>query len=77
MSRHLDNLKRLLRKLQAHYGGDDVMVLQVKYELESVEAIESSYQDLANPDRKRPTSRPTIRHWGPASQNTTLPTSPQ
>lgn len=73
MSRHLDNLKRLLRKLQAHYGDDDVMVLQVKHALESVEALESGYQNLTIPYRERLPSRPTVRYLDAGSQNTTLP----
>ena len=44
MSRHLDNLERLLQKLQARYGVDDAIVLQVKQALESHEAIESRHQ---------------------------------
>lgn len=41
MSRNLDKLKRLHKKLLVRYGPDDAMVLQVKQALESREAIES------------------------------------
>ena len=44
MSRQLDNLRRLFRKLQAHYGDHDAIVLQVKHELDSREGVESGYQ---------------------------------
>lgn len=44
MSRHLDNLKRLFRKLQVRYGDHDEMVLKVKHELDTQEGIESGYQ---------------------------------
>ena len=44
MSRHLDNLKRLFRKLQVRYGDRDEMVLKVKHELHTQEGIESGYQ---------------------------------
>lgn len=44
MSRHLDNLKRLFRKLQVRYGDRDEMVLKVKHELDTQEGIESGYQ---------------------------------
>ncbi len=38
MSRHLDNLKRLWSKLQLRYGNDDALVLEVKREIETLEA---------------------------------------
>jgi hypothetical protein len=38
MSRHLDNLKRLWSKLQLRYGDDDALVLEVKREIEALEA---------------------------------------
>lgn len=40
MSRDLDNLKRLCKKMHLRYGPDDEMVLQVKKTLESRQAIE-------------------------------------
>ena len=38
MSRHLDTLKRLWKKLQARYGSDDPLVLEVQREIEVIEA---------------------------------------
>ncbi len=46
MSRNLDNLKRLFRKLQGRYGDHDEVVSQLKDELDSREAIESGFQQL-------------------------------
>lgn len=41
MPRHLDNLKRLLKKLQLRYGSDDAIAQQVKQAVESREVMES------------------------------------
>jgi hypothetical protein len=38
MSRHLDNLKRLWKKLQSRYGSDDPVVLEMQREIEVIEA---------------------------------------
>ena len=43
MSRQVDNLQRLLRKLQSRYGDHDSIVLQVKHELHSRESLESKH----------------------------------
>jgi len=43
MSRHLDNLKRLWSKLQLRYGNDDALVLEVKREIEALEARDKDY----------------------------------
>lgn len=44
MSRQLDNLKRIFRKLQARYGDDDALVSEVKHDVELREGLESGYQ---------------------------------
>ena len=44
MSRQLDNLKRVFRKLQARYGDDDVLVSEVRHDVELREGVESGYQ---------------------------------
>ncbi len=38
MSRHLNNLQRLWSKLQRRYGNDDAFVLEVKREIDALEA---------------------------------------
>ncbi len=43
MSRHLNNLKRLWKKLQSRYGNDDPLVLEVQREIEVIEARNSDY----------------------------------
>ena len=48
MSRQVDNLKRLLRKLQARYGDHDGIVMQVKHELDSREGLESEHPQWPN-----------------------------
>ncbi len=46
MSRQLENLKRMLEKLQNRYGVDDEIVSQFKQEVEVLESEESAYQQL-------------------------------
>jgi hypothetical protein len=52
MSRHLDNMKRLCAKLQARYGAEDELVLQVKRELELLAANETDYARWSTPYRE-------------------------
>lgn len=54
MSRQVDNLKRLLRKLQARYSDHDWIVLQVKHELDSREGLESEYPHWSNSSEDEP-----------------------
>ena len=63
MSRHLDNLKRLFKKLQLRYGADDAIVLQVKQALESHEAIESRHQWWFAPHCERRSGTATERQF--------------
>ena len=77
MSRHLDNLKRLFQKLQVRYGADSEMVLEVKKELDSVEAIESGYQDLTIRYRESLPGQASAPHWDAVARHTTQPISPQ
>lgn len=49
MSRHTDNLKRLIQKLQARYGDDDAVVLPVKQELDFWESMEARYLRRSSP----------------------------
>lgn len=44
MKRHLQNLQRLYQKLQARYGVDDVLVMQLKREIETIESNESRHR---------------------------------
>ena len=69
MSRNLDNLKRLFQKLQARYGTNDPVVLQVKQELESRQAMESPHPVGFSPCRERRSSKGTDRHRNAASTN--------
>jgi hypothetical protein len=43
MSRHLNNLKRLWSKLQLRYGSDDALVLEVKREIDAIEARDRNW----------------------------------
>ena len=43
MSRHLNNLKRLWSKLQLRYGSDDALVLDVKREIDAIEARDRAW----------------------------------
>lgn len=60
MSRNLDKLKQLHKKLLVRYGPDDAMVLQVKQALVSREAIESKQTWWFA--RERRSGRDTKRH---------------
>lgn len=53
MNRHLDNMRRLYAKLQARYGGDDDLVLKLKHELRSLEAIDSKKRATAHYRRRK------------------------
>jgi len=52
MSRHLDNLRRLCKKLQLRDGEDDALVLQVKHELETREQLETGPGNWSLPYRE-------------------------
>lgn len=67
MSRNLDNLKRLFRKLQVRYGADDAIVLQVKQALESRETIEARHSWWFAPRRERRSGKAPERHLDPVS----------
>lgn len=43
MSRHIDNLQRLLKELQTYLVDEDECVLQLKQEIEKLQAIELKY----------------------------------
>lgn len=45
MSRHLENLHRMLGELQSRYGSDDEIVLQFKQEVESRQRGASGLQE--------------------------------
>lgn len=64
MSRDLDNLNRVLHKLQVRYGEDDPIVLQVKQEIESRELMEAKYERWLITYRERVSER---RGWAPLS----------
>lgn len=64
MSKNLDNLKRLCQKMQARYGSDDEMVMQVKKALESREAIESTHSWWFAPFTERRSGRGTEHNRG-------------
>jgi hypothetical protein len=71
MSRHLWNLERLCRKLQARLGDDDAFTLQVQREIESRRVIETQYpaQPVTRPERFVP--RAAERRRDAASANPT------
>lgn len=52
MSRHLDNLRRLCRKLQLRYGEDDALVSQVRHALEARERLETTPRNWSTPYRE-------------------------
>lgn len=52
MPRHLDNLRRLCRKLQLRYGEEDALVRQVQHELETRERLETSPGNWSTPYRE-------------------------
>jgi hypothetical protein len=62
MSRNLDNLKRLSQKMQARYGSNDELVLQVKVALESRETLESRHSWWFAPFNERRSGRGTERN---------------
>ena len=51
MSRNLNNIRRLLSKLQLRYGADDALVLQLKKDLQAREALEAGHQNWSVPYR--------------------------
>lgn len=53
MHKHLQNLQRLCQKLQFRYGDDDDLVIQLKHELESLEARKSRNLAMANLGRRK------------------------
>lgn len=67
MSRDLDNLKRVLQKLQVRYGEDDALVLQVKQEIEAREVIEDKYAHWLTTYRQHLSER---RGWRPFAVGT-------
>ncbi len=64
MSRNLENQKRLLQKMRIRYGSEDEMVLQVRKELESREAMESSHSWWFAPFTERRSGRGTEHNRG-------------
>ena len=52
MSRHLDNLQRLLVKLQARYGDDDDSVHELRVQLKALEELESRNKKLRTENRE-------------------------
>lgn len=58
MSRHLDNVNRLLVKFRNRYGDKDPVVLQVKTALEFLEVADSVRRKKSMPfgDRRRETA---------------------
>jgi hypothetical protein len=53
MKKHIQNLQRLCQKLQARYGEDDDLVLQLKQELTSLETRKSKNLAAANHNRRK------------------------
>ena len=52
MSKHLQNLQRLCQKMQARYGEDDALVMELKQELALLEARKSRNRAAANQGRR-------------------------
>lgn len=67
MSRHLDNLLRLARKLQERYGESDEIVLQLKAEIDVCRAREQERLAAVRPLVERRLGRPL----GPCSRAST------
>jgi hypothetical protein len=63
MSRYLYALKNLLTELMDRYGDMDDSVLQVKFEIEAVEAAESEHQNLLARGRDRLLGGSGRRSW--------------
>ena len=60
MSRQLDNLKRILRKLQARYGDGDALVSELKDDVELREGVESGYPQWPDANTSTAKSFPAI-----------------
>jgi hypothetical protein len=54
MSRHLNNLKQLLSKMQVRYGEDDALVSQLRDEVQALEARKASESRPAHPNWSMP-----------------------
>lgn len=53
MSNHLQNLQRLCQKMQARYGEDDALVMELKQELVLLEARKFRNLAAANQGRRK------------------------
>ncbi len=53
MHKHLQNLQRLCQKMQARYGEDDELVMQLKQEMAAFEAKAAKDSEAFNKGRRR------------------------
>ena len=53
MHKHLQNLQRLFQKMQARYGDNDELVLQLKQELIAFEAKAAKNRAAVNKGRRK------------------------
>ena len=63
MSRHIENLSRLLSKLRIRYGEQDPAVLELKAELESLQMMDSISIQTRMPFGERRRDKTTARFW--------------
>lgn len=71
MSRHLGNLKRLHRKLRSAFGDDHALVVQLKQDMESLQALESKYLDQNLAPSGRFLGRSRMHRWDARGAMTT------
>lgn len=76
MSRHLENLSRLLSKLRARYGEHDPAVLELKSELEALQVMDSVVIQTRMPFGERRRDKSTARFWTAACRSDAQVQSP-
>lgn len=76
MSRHLDNLSRLLSKLRDRYGEQDPTVLDLKSELEALQVMDSVVIETRMPFGERRRDKSMARFWTAACRSDAQVKSP-
>lgn len=69
MSRHLENLSRLLSKLRDRYGEQDPTVLELKFELEALQVMDSVLIQTRMPFGERRRDKSTAKFWTAACRS--------
>jgi hypothetical protein len=63
MSRHIENLSRLLSKLRERYGEQDATVIELRAELESLQMMDSISIQSRMPFGERRRDKTAARFW--------------